>query len=207
MLFDGKFMYNVLIMFYIVGIGNPGEEYAETRHNIGMMALERFIKDNDLGDPITTKKIPALISEGVLKKEKFTLIFPQTFVNKSGGAVSPLITSAKKAEQLVVVHDDLDLPLGKIKIIFNRGSGGHKGVESIIRALKTEAFVRVRVGICPTTPTGKLKKPDHKKMLDFIVGEFKPNEMVIVKKTIKTVSEAIKKLIEEDRSIAMNEFN
>jgi peptidyl-tRNA hydrolase, PTH1 family len=200
-------MYNTFIMFYIVGIGNPGEEYAETRHNIGMMALERFIKDNDLGDPITTKKIPALISEGSIKKEKFTLIFPQTFVNKSGSAVSSLITSAKKAEQLIVVHDDLDLPLGKIKIIFNRGSGGHKGVESIVRALKTEAFVRIRVGICPTTPTGKLKKPDHKKMLDFIVGEFKPNEMVIVKKTIKTVSEAIKRLIEEDRSIAMNEFN
>lgn len=194
-------------MFYIVGIGNPGEEYAETRHNIGMMALERFIKDNDLGEPITTKKIPALISEGTLKKEKFTLIFPQTFVNKSGSAISPLVTSVKKAEQLIVVHDDLDLPLGKIKIIFNRGSGGHKGVESIVRALKTEAFVRIRVGICPTTPTGKLKKPDHKKLLDFIVGEFKPNEMLVVKKTLKMVSEAIKRIVEEDRNVAMNEFN
>ncbi len=197
-------------MFYIVGIGNPGQEYEETRHNIGMMALKRFIKDNDLGEPITTKKIPALISEGSMKKgkkEKFTLIFPQTFVNKSGSAVAPLVTSAKKAEQLMVVHDDLDLPLGKIKIIFNRGSGGHKGVESIVRALKTEAFVRIRVGICPTTPTGKLKKPDHKKMLDFIVGEFKPNEMVLVKKTLKNVSEAITRILEEDLTVAMNEFN
>lgn len=197
-------------MFYIVGLGNPGEEYTNTRHNIGMMAITRFIKDNDLGDPITTKKFPALIVEGTAKKgkkEKFTLMFPQTFMNKSGSALKDIITSAKKAEQLVVIHDDIDLPVGKIKIVFNRGSGGHKGIESIVRAIKTEAFTRIRVGVCPTTPTGKLKKPDHEKMLDFIVAEFKVNEMDVVKKALKNVSLAITRILEEDRTAAMNEFN
>lgn len=194
-------------MFYIVGLGNPGEEYKNTRHNVGMMAVSRFIKDNDLNEPISTKKFPAFITEGTFKKEKFMLMFPQTFMNKSGSTLKSLITGPKKAEQLVVIHDDLDLPVGKIKIIFNRGSGGHKGVESIVRTIKTEAFIRIRVGVCPTTPSGKLKKPDHKKILDFIVGEFKPAEMDVIKKTLKNVSEAIGTIITEGLSPAMNKFN
>ena len=95
-------------------------------------------------------------------------------MNKSGLAVKPIITSKKKAEALIVIHDDLDLPIGKFKISFNKSSGGHRGVESIIKAIKTEAFTRVRIGISPATPSGKLKKPKGEKDVgDFILGEFK----------------------------------
>ena len=145
-------------MYYIVGLGNPGEEYKLSRHNTGRIIVEDFRKSEDLEDFEVDKKINALVSEGKLKKEKFTLILPETFMNKSGLSLKNLVTSKKKAENLVVIHDDVDLPLGRAKISFGSGSGGHKGVESIMRAIKTKDFARIRVGVSPTTPSGKIKR-------------------------------------------------
>jgi PTH1 family peptidyl-tRNA hydrolase len=128
-------------------------------------------------------------------------------MNKSGTSLKDKIKNPKQAEKLIVVHDDLDLPLGKIKISFNRSSGGHKGLESIIKAIKTEGFVRVRVGICPTTPTGKNKKPNSSKILDFIVGPFKSAETEILKKVFKQTSLALDFLLTEGKEKAMGEIN
>ena len=127
-------------MNYIVAIGNPGEEYKNTRHNVGRIVLEEFVKKNDFPDWVLDNKLKALSSQSKIGKEKAHLIEPETFMNKSGLSLQPIITSKKKAEELIVIHDDLDLPLGKFKISFNKSSGGHRGVESIIKAIKTEAL-------------------------------------------------------------------
>ena len=195
-------------MYTIVGLGNPGEEYEGTRHNIGRMAVQAFARAQELSDFEFDKKANAQVAGGAVKKEKFTLVLPDTFMNKSGNAVARFVKSKKAAENLVVIHDDLDLPLGRFKISFNRGSGGHRGVESIIRAIKTEAFVRLRVGISKDAGKGKVKKPVGEKAVeDFILGKFKPAEALEFKKVSKKISEALELLVREDREKAMGVFN
>src|ERR1035437_4083615 len=197
-----------MLMHYIVGLGNPGEEYAKTRHNTGRIVLGKFIKENTDGEMQFIKKYKALVSEGKIKREKFTVVFPETFMNKSGASVATLVKSKKAAESLVVVHDDLDLPIGKIKISFNRGTGGHRGVLSIVKALKTEGFVRIRVGISPVTPSGKTKKPVGEKAVEHhILGKFSAREEETLKKINKEVAEALEVLITEGRESVMSKFN
>lgn len=175
-------------MFYVVGLGNPGEEYKDSRHNTGRMATEFFDSKNE--------------------NKKVKVVVPDTFMNHSGKFVAKFIKTQKAAQKLIVVYDDLDLALGAMKISYNKSSGGHRGVESIIKSLKTQEFIRIRIGIAPTTPSGKLKKPKGEKdVLDFILGEFKPKEIEILKKTLKKVSEAIVCIVEESREKAMNVYN
>lgn len=204
-------------MYIIVGLGNPGEEYNDTRHNTGRIILSAVARALDFSEWVADKKMRVLVVDGKIVKEKVRFLLPETFMNKSGQSVLPLITNPKKAEQLVVIYDDLDLPVGRFKISFNRSSGGHKGVESIIRAVKTEAFVRIRVGISPKTPTGKMKKPTGDAVVgDFILGKFKDAEMAEIKKVAKRVGEAIAMIVSGGASAkgtriarekAMGEFN
>ncbi|MCF7865210.1 MAG: aminoacyl-tRNA hydrolase [Candidatus Pacebacteria bacterium] len=210
-------------MYIIVGLGNPGEEYKNTRHNVGRMLVEYFAKNAEkIAEKRDTKKAAKQTGfdefsfnkkynsqyvTGEVNGEKVMLLLPDTFMNKSGKSLETLVTSVKKAEKLIVVHDDLDLSIGRGKILFNRGSGGHKGLESIVRTIKTEAFTRLKVGVCPTTPTGKPKKPTGDKLLDFIVGPFKPAEMDEIKDVIKSGAEALYVLIKEGREKAMSQFN
>ncbi len=194
--------------FIIVGLGNPGKEYENTRHNAGRIALEYFRKKNDFPNWQENKKLKALVSEGKVSRKEVFLVGPETFMNNSGKSVVTLVKSKKAAENLIVIHDDLDLPVGKMKISFNRGSGGHKGVESIKRAVKTEGFVRIRIGISPKTPSGKTKKPQGEKLINnFIVAPFKPAELDEIKKTYKKVAEVLLSLIGEGREKAMSQFN
>ena len=156
-------------MYIVVGLGNPGEEYAGTRHNTGRMALAYVEKKN-----------PSAGGKGI----KFVHL--DTFMNKSGSGVAKVFKSKKSAEKLVVIYDDLDLGIGQMKVSYNRGSGGHKGIESIVRALKTEAFIRIRIGTSPTTPSGKLKKPQGEKAVEkHILGDFKKPETEILKKVFR----------------------
>jgi PTH1 family peptidyl-tRNA hydrolase len=195
-------------MYYITGLGNPGKEYEKSRHNSGRIVLDAFRKKQKFPAWELNKKLKALTSEGKIKKEKVQLILPETFMNKSGLSLKPLITSKKKAAGLVVIYDDIDLPLGSFKIAFNRGSGGHKGLESVIRALKTKEFVRVRLGIAPATPAGKLKKPKgEKKVLDFIIGDFKPKELETIKKVSKKIIATIEVIVSEGHQKAMSLYN
>lgn len=128
-------------------------------------------------------------------------------MNKSGASVKPFITSIKKAENLIIVHDDLDLPLGKIKILFNRGAGGHKGVESVRKATKTDAFIRIKMGVSPVGSKGKARRPPTDKIMDFIVGKFKKPEADLIKKASKNVAEAIETIVLESKEKAMSLFN
>ncbi|MDB5204607.1 MAG: Aminoacyl-tRNA hydrolase, peptidyl-tRNA hydrolase, family [Candidatus Taylorbacteria bacterium] len=193
--------------YIIVGLGNPEKEYENTRHNAGMIILDQFAKKNEGSDWKRDNTRDSLISKAEVSGEKVLLVKPQTFMNKSGISVKDLAGSPKKLEKLIVIQDDLDLPLGSMKIVFNRGSGGHKGIESIVRSVKSEAFARVRIGICPTTPTGKLKKPDHEKMLDFIVGDFKKPELDIIKKVGKKVCGALEVIVTDSLQKGMTDFN
>jgi peptidyl-tRNA hydrolase, PTH1 family len=196
------------MQYLIVGLGNPGKEYENTRHNTGRMVVEAFRKKNDFPEWVLDKSLKALVSKGAWGKDKVTLLMPDNFMNVSGKSVAPLVKNAKDAERTIVVYDDLDLPIGGMKISFNRSSGGHKGVESIIKALKTKAFVRLRVGICPTTPTGKPRKPKGEEaFLDFIVGPFKKAEFDEIKKVTKKGAEALGYILSDGRDIATGKVN
>ena len=190
--------------YIIVGLGNPGAQYEKTRHNAGRMVLQRL----EAGDWRLDKKLNALVADIKIDKEKVTLVLPETMMNNSGKAVAPLVKTKKAAEQLVVVYDDLDLPLGTMKVSWNRGDGGHRGLASVIKAVKTREFTRVRIGISPVTPSGKTKKPNTEdKILKFIIGPFKEDELKMFKKVSKQAVEALVTIVTEGREKGMNLFN
>ena len=193
--------------YTLVGLGNPGEEYETTRHNTGRMLVQWFAKTMSAEWKVD-KKLIAHVTKIKIGKTSVTLVLPDTFMNLSSKAVKPLITTIKGAEKLLVIYDDLDLPFGTAKLSFNKSSGGHKGVESIIKALKTEKFARIRIGISPTTPTGKMRKPQGEEAVTkVILGSFKPEEMIVLKKMSKKVNEAIETFVTTNLQKAMTEFN
>ncbi len=195
-------------MFIIVGLGNPGEEYENTRHNMGRIILDYYAKKNKFDDWLEDGKLKAIISDGKIEKSKVKLIKPETFMNKSGLSVKSLVTNKKKAEKLIVIYDDLDLALGEIKISFNKGTGGHKGLESIAKTIKTKEFIRLRVGITPVTAKGTLKKiRGDKKVLDFLMKDFSKKDLEILKKARLKIAKALDSIITDGRVKAMNQFN
>jgi len=175
-------------MKIVVGLGNPGKEYEGTRHNTGRIMVE-----------MVEKKVDG---------QKIKFLTPDTFMNNSGRAVAPFIKTKKDLKDLVVIYDDIDLPLGKIKISFNRSSGGHNGLNSIIKALKSEEFLRIRVGISPATPKDVVKKPKGEKaVLNFLLGEYKKSELEILKKLSKKIAEAVETIFAEGKDKAMSLYN
>jgi len=182
-------------MFNVAGLGNPGEEYKNTRHNTGRIILEWLAKANDFSNWEVNNKAKALISAGKIGKTKAQFIMPDNFMNNSGKSLPYFVKSKKDLNQMVVIYDDLDLPIGKIKISYNKSSGGHRGLESIIRAFKSEEFPRVRVGISPATPSGKIKKPSGERAVEKqILGKFKDAELATLKKLSKKIGELLETL-------------
>ena len=194
--------------YIIVGLGNPGEEYENTRHNTGRMIVDAFAKKIGEEEWKEDKKIKSEVVKTKLGKNSVLLIKSNTFMNKSGDAVRSLVKSKKAAETLVVVHDDLDLPFGKIKISFNKSAGGHKGVGSVMKAVKTEAFIRMRVGISPVTASGKMKKPfGEKDVTALILGKIKPSDFDAFKKIAKRGAEGLESIVTEGRDVATMKVN
>jgi PTH1 family peptidyl-tRNA hydrolase len=176
-------------MKLIVGLGNPGEEYKNTRHNTGFIML-------------------SMVEKKLYLKDKVKFVYPDKFMNNSGKVIGPLIKSKKDLKDLVVIYDDIDLPIGKMKISFNRSSGGHNGLGSIIKALKSEEFLRIRIGTSPQTPSGKIRKPKgEKEVLKFLLGEYKKPELEALKKLSKKVTEAIEVIFTEGKDKAMSLYN
>ncbi len=135
-------------MTLIFGLGNPGKKFEKTRHNIGFEALNRFARAEDFPAFSQNKKLKAKISEAVFGNTPVILVKPQTFMNKSGLAVKKTLSFYKKVpSKIVIVHDDIDIPLGSAKVSKNRGAAGHNGVSSVIEKIKTKDFYRIRVGI------------------------------------------------------------
>jgi len=195
-------------MLLIVGLGNPGKEYEETRHNVGRIILDVIAKANDFGEWKDDIKLKSKRVKGEVSGEKFDFLTPDTFMNNSGVAVSKLIDDKKKLKNLVVIYDDMDLPMGSLKISFNRSSGGHNGLESIIKKVKSQEFVRIRVGVSPHTPTGKMKKPKGEEaVLKFLLGKFKEDELKEIKKLSKKISEILVTLASDGKDKAMSIYN
>lgn len=196
------------MMFTIVGLGNPGETYEKTRHNVGRFLVEQFHDAHDFSEWKLGGKKKSLTSKGKIGTHTALLMLPETFMNKSGDAVMEAVTNVKSAERLIVLYDDLDLRLGTIRVAFGRSSGGHRGVESIIKKIRTKDFVRIRVGVSPATPSGKLKKPrGEQKVLDFIMGNFTKKESEVLLKLSNTVNDALVTSMKEGRVPAMNRYN
>lgn len=181
--------YDILwIMKLVVGLGNPGEEYENTRHNTGRIVVG--------------------LIEKKLEDQKIKFLTPDNFMNNSGKIVAAFVKSKKDLKDLVVIYDDIDLPLGKMKISFNRSSGGHNGLGSVIKSLKSEEFLRIRIGISPATPSGKLKKPKGEKaVINFILGKFKKSELETLKKLSKKVADAVECIFAESKEKAMSLYN
>lgn len=195
-------------MFYIFGLGNPGDEYIGTRHNVGRDVVSLFAKNADFDEFVFDKKSNSLISEGKFGKQKVALCLPEGFMNNSGKSVSNLVKGKAPFENVVVVHDDLDIPVGRIKISFGKKAGGHRGVESIAKVLKTNDFIRVRVGISPHTASGKIKKPQgEKEVIDFILGKLSKKENEDLKKNIKNASKSLESIVNDGFTNAMNFWN
>ena len=180
-------------MTIIIGLGNPGEQYKNTRHNVGFMAVDAFAKKNDFPEFKLQKKSNALISD----KDGVVLVKPQTFMNESGKAVKEIIKN-KSVENLVVIHDDIDLPLGKMKIIKERGSAGHKGVESIIENIGNEGLIRIRIGI------GSENKIEAMKI---VLKNFSSQEQEIMDQVIEKTVNALDLFVKEGLDKTMNEYN
>ncbi|MCI0542462.1 aminoacyl-tRNA hydrolase [bacterium] len=198
--------------YIIAGLGNPEgdqkENYSNTRHNTGRDFVRAFSEAQNFSKFAEDKKIKALTSHGMVGTEKVMLVLPDNFMNNSGKSLISLVKTKKAAEKLVVIYDDLDLPLGSFKISFNRGSGGHRGLDSVIKSLKTREFVRIRVGISSSTTSGKLKKPTgEEKVLKFILGKYKKEDLVVLKKLSKKINQALETIITEGREKAMGEWN
>lgn len=186
-------------MILVVGLGNPGQKFENTWHNLGFLAVDGFKENNNFPDFKFSKKNDALISVDLIGNEKVILAKPQTFMNNSGRAVKSLLSSTAARNVLVVIHDDIDLPLGSIKVSKSRGAAGHKGVESIINNLKTKDFVRIRIGILPE------KKPEN--VENFVLKKFKKEKQKIVKEKMKNVSDIIETIIKEGEGKAMTKCN
>lgn len=170
----------------IVGLGNPGKEYEHTRHNAGRMVLKLLARQEGFREFVLKKTALAQISQGEIDSERVTLVLPETLMNLSGKSVATFIKSVGAAKKLLVVHDELDLPLGAMKMVYGRNSGGHKGVESIMRAIKTKDFARLRVGISGEGKKHQAKKPHgEEKIVQHVIGEFNSKEEALLKKVLK----------------------
>src|SRR3989344_1033986 len=192
----------------IIGIGNPDEKYQNTRHNVGFMMVDYIAKKNPSTSLRTSdenfefnKKLNALTAKSNLGDSSIILAKPQTYVNKTGEAATKLKNFYKvKPEQILIIQDDLDIPFGYTKISFDKNSGGHKGIESIMRALKTKKFYRLRIGLAKPTLQKARQQSDKKRdefVMKFVLSKFSPSEHDELKKILK---EGYEKLLQLSRS-------
>lgn len=182
--------------YLIIGLGNPDKEYFETRHNVGFLFLDFLAKEIKASDFQTEKKLLAEIASGNFEGQKIILAKPQTFVNQSGEASKKIKTYYKiPLENILVVHDDLDVPFGLTKLSPGSGAGGHKGIQSIIGQLKTENFYRLKIGLAGAKlKIARSQKSDEKRkamVADFVLSKFTPTEKAKLKKIFKEGLEKI----------------
>lgn len=193
-------------MYKIVALGNPGDEYAKTRHNAGRIVMEEVIKTWSLPSLVNSSKYDGAFTEGVVAGEEIMVLFPNTYMNHSGRAARKVV-APKETERLVVVYDDIDIGFGEFKLSFGRGSGGHNGVDSVITELDTQDFLRVRVGIAPRSFFGNLVRPKGEKLVDYVLGKLTAREEKKLIEISASIKEALETLFKEGKEKAMNRFN
>jgi PTH1 family peptidyl-tRNA hydrolase len=183
----------------IVGLGNPGIEYQFTPHNLGFLAIDRIA--GSMGVEVRNRQCRALTARVVIAGQMVLLAKPETFMNLSGVAVRELVEEheAKPESDLIVIQDELDFPLGTLRIHTRRSSAGHNGIESIIGALGTQDFLRVRMGVAPERKVGD--------GADYLLSPMKKKELEVVDGILDTAEEAVKVILKEGPAAAMNRFN
>jgi peptidyl-tRNA hydrolase, PTH1 family len=192
-------------MKLIVGLGNPGKEYSHNRHNVGYQFIDFFAKKQSI--KINQRQCQSETGVGEICDEKVLLAKPRTFVNNSGVAVAGLLQKHRTAiGDLIVIYDDLDLPLGKLRIRNGGSAGGHNGIKSIISATGTQDFARVKIGI-GRPDAGRDRRASEDEIVEYVLSNFLPEERDIIKSTIDSVSEAVELIIDSGVVEAMNRFN
>lgn len=190
-------------MHLIVGLGNPGKEYARTRHNAAWIILDNLLEGYWEED----KFAHAQTQEKDFADTRVVFVKPQTFMNNSGKSVKFLVDRHNlSSERVIVLYDDVALPLGTFKISYDRSDGGHNGVASVIEQLRTQRFIRIRIGVGPTTLIAKIQKKT-KKLSDFVLSHFSKGELEDIEKLTPTLKEVLEVLIKQGRDEAMNRFN
>ena len=193
-------------MKLIVGLGNPGPNYAHNRHNIGFMCLRHFARTH--GIRFDKKQCQARTGSGEVAGNKLILARPQTYVNLSGESVSRMVNKFNVSlNDLIIIHDDLDLPLGKIRIRQGGSSGGHNGIESIIAHLGSQDFTRIKVGIGRPPLTEGSTGDKEEEVITHVLNDFTPEEKETTTQVIPKVNEAILHLLAEGLTAAMNRYN
>ena len=182
-----------------MGLGNPGIEYQFTPHNLGFLAIDRIAEQ--CGVEVRNRQCRALTARAVIGSETVLLVKPETFMNLSGLAVRELESEyeAKPEEDLVVIQDELDFALGTVRLQRNRSSAGHNGIESIIGALGTQDFLRIRMGVAP-----ERKIADG---MSYLLSPLRKAELRVVDEMLDTATEAVKAILTEGPAAAMNRFN
>lgn len=186
-------------MYIIVGLGNPGREYENTRHNIGFEVIDRLADQENIG--MLEKKHKAIIGKGVIAGEKCILAKPQTFMNLSGESVRALLDYYKADEtaDLIVISDDVSLDVGQLRIRKKGSAGGHNGLKNIIAHLGHDTFMRVKMGVG--------EKPRGWDLADYVLGHFSPQEREAMGEAAERAADAVRMMIALDADAAMNEFN
>lgn len=183
-------------MYLIVGLGNPGKEYAGTRHNIGFEAVD-YIADK-YNIELNRIKFKGIFGEGMINGKKVILLKPTTYMNLSGESIREVVNFYKISnEDIIVIYDDISLEVGRLRIREKGSHGGHNGIKSIIANLSTDVFPRVKIGV--GGPKGDL--------VSHVLGKFSNSEIEILRETIIATSEAVSTMITKDTKEAMNKFN
>jgi PTH1 family peptidyl-tRNA hydrolase len=189
---------NMTETYLIIGLGNPGREYRETRHNVGFMLLDHLTLK--LSTRFTRMQSKALVASSIYKERKVVLAKPQTFMNLSGQSVQGLLHFYKlPLENLLIAHDDLDLPIGTIRIRPDGRSAGQRGMTSTIEKLGTDEFPRLRLGI--GRPPGQMEAPDY------VLQNFPENDLTIISETLDRAVEAVLLWVTDGLEAAMNKYN
>lgn len=190
-------------MITIVALGNPGDDYVSTRHNVGWIVLSRLIAEGKFPSLTKSSAYNARVGEGVVCGNDVSVLFPLTFMNHSGVSVLKYIGTHGQSKDVIVVHDDIDLPCGDVRVSVNRGAGGHNGVQSIIDSLGTKDFSRVRIGIGKKNIFGVLKRPRGEALSKFVLGTFSSHEIKQMDEVSKKVFDALTCIIKDGIEKAM----
>ena len=185
-------------MWIVVGLGNPGRKYSKTRHNVGFLFMKQVAKDWNF--KIKGKRYSSRIVEVERKNEQVLLAMPQSYMNRSGQAVGEILERTReKPEQLIVIYDDLDIPLGEIRIRKEGSPGSHKGMISIVREINSTQFPRIRIGIGPLSPGVSAT--------DYVLSPFEREERSILKESVGRAQIALELILDGEIEKAMNLYN
>jgi len=185
-------------MLFIIGLGNPGTKFNGTRHNIGFEVIERLAYDYHI--KLDRKKHKAFVGQGVIKGEKVVLMKPQTYMNLSGEAIADVLSFYKETpDRIVVIYDDTSLDVGKLRIRERGSAGGHNGIKNIIAHMKTQEFIRIKVGVG--------EKPPGWDLADYVLSRFDELEIKIIQASIKMSADAVTMILDDGVEKAMNHYN